>query len=323
MGDAAGIGPELCLHLLRVSRRRKGAFLPLVVGSAELLAGVAQTIRVPFDFPVLLRPPAGPTLSCAAVLDLGSLPRPVHVNPGYVQAACGAAAAQFIAEGVRGCLCGAYAALCTAPLAKEALSVAGIPYPGHTEMLAALTHTRRFAMLLHGGGLSVGLVTCHRSLASVPGALTSTRIVEVGLLTTEFLRRANIGGKNPRLAVLGLNPHAGENGMFGREEAKIILPAIKKLRKLGVNAVGPLPPDTAFIAAARRRFHGHVAMYHDQGLIVLKALAFDRTVNVTLGLPIIRTSPDHGTAFDLAWRGKANPSSFMHAYALAERMAHR
>jgi 4-hydroxythreonine-4-phosphate dehydrogenase len=225
-------------------------------------------------------------------------------------------------------------AICTAPISKEGLRAAGYPYPGHTELLAHLMGARRFAMMLYsptaraaGGGsqspttpFAVAFATLHCSLASVPGALRTERIVEVGELLAQYLRALG-GGVRPRLAVLGLNPHAGEQGIFGDEEARIVAPAVRRLRRRGLLVEGPLPPDTAFTPRALARYQGHVCLYHDQGCIPFKMVAFDSGVNVTMGLGLVRTSPDHGTAFDIAWRGLCRPRSFYSAYALAARLA--
>lgn len=320
MGDAAGVGPELCLHLLarEKRRRRRRRFFPLVLGSAAVLVRARRELKLPFAAPILKASPKDGRLSEPAVLDLPTELEAVRLQPGQVNAVCGAAAAKFIEEGVSGCLNGTYAALCTAPLHKKALAAAGSPFPGHTEMLAYLTHTKRFAMLLHGGGISVALVTCHCSLRSVPEKLTAARIVEVGRLLAEALPRLRPERKGkPRIAVLGLNPHAGEEGLFGDEEKRLIVPAVRRLRRQGLEAEGPIPPDTAFTPAALARWDGHLAMYHDQGLIPIKTLAFGSAVNLTLGLPFVRTSPDHGTAFDIAWRGKADPAGIACAYDTA------
>jgi 4-hydroxythreonine-4-phosphate dehydrogenase len=175
------------------------------------------------------------------------------------------------------------------------------------------------AMLMYDRRIAVALVTCHQSLASVPATLTTERIVQVGLLLAGALRRLRRG--EPTLAVCGLNCHAGEHGLFGEEEGRIIAPAVAELNRQGIRAEGPLPPDTAFMPAKRQRYAGYLCMYHDQGLIPFKALAFDAGVNVTLGLPIVRTSVDHGTAFDIAWKGKASPASLRSAIALAGKLA--
>jgi 4-hydroxythreonine-4-phosphate dehydrogenase len=259
-----------------------------------------------------------------------SLSRPALYDPpdvldgsavvaGENQPACGKAAARYIAEAVRGCLQGRFAAMVTAPISKKALNMAGVNFPGHTEMLAALTHTQSYAMLMYSRDIACVFVTCHRSLRSVPASITAKRVIEVAKLAWHSLKA--LRGRPPRLCLLGLNPHAGEEGLFGDEEQRILLPAKKALARAGIVLEGPLPPDTAFTPQARKRFDCYIAQYHDQGCIPFKMLAFDSGVNITLGLPLIRTSPDHGTAFDIAWQGKVNPDSFFSAYELAVRLA--
>jgi 4-hydroxythreonine-4-phosphate dehydrogenase len=217
---------------------------------------------------------------------------------------------QALEAGARRCLAGELAALVTGPIAKRQIA----PWPGQTEFLAHLAGTRKFAMMLVGGPLRVALVTTHAPLKDVPKLITGRRIREVIELTEDFCRR--IGIKRPRIGVAGLNPHAGENGLLGDEERRIIAPAVKRTR-----AVGPLPADTLFYKAYRGEFDAVVAMYHDQGLAPLKMIAFDTGVNVTLGLPFVRTSPDHGTAYDIAGQGIARPGSMIAAINLAARLA--
>jgi 4-hydroxythreonine-4-phosphate dehydrogenase len=220
-------------------------------------------------------------------------------------------AKNWIVEGAQRCLCGELAALVTAPVSKELVA----PWPGQTELLAHLAKTRRFAMMLVGGPLRVSLVTIHEPLRRVPSKITRRRIREVVALTRDFCRR--IGIKRPRIGVAGLNPHAGEGGLIGDEERRIIGPAIK-----GTGASGPWPADTLFHKAYHGEFDAVVAMYHDQGLAPLKMIAFDTGVNLTLGLQFIRTSPDHGTAPDIAGKGIARPDSMIGAVNLAARLAH-
>ncbi|MFW5828777.1 MAG: 4-hydroxythreonine-4-phosphate dehydrogenase PdxA [Planctomycetota bacterium] len=305
MGDAAGVGPEICCKACNEPAVRD-ICEPVVLGSPTVLQAVAQRLSLPLP-PVV--DPAGVDLTAEAV------------RPGQVDAACGAAAAAWIRAGIHGCLEGRYAALCTAPIHKRALAAAGEPYPGHTEMLAAACGLAAddVSMLLTAPELSVVLVTCHQSLASVPGSLRAERIAQVARQLRQALRR--LLRREPRLALLGLNPHAGEDGLFGDEEARHIAPVVPLLQAEGVLIEGPLPPDTAFTAGARRHFDGWVCMYHDQALIPFKALAFAEGVNVTLGLPMIRTSVDHGTAFDIAWRGEADHGNMIAAIRHAVLLA--
>jgi len=217
---------------------------------------------------------------------------------------------QALEAGARRCLAGELAALVTGPIAKRQIA----PWPGQTEFLAHVAGTKKFAMLLTGGPLRVALVTTHAPLRKVAGLITSRRIREVIELTEDFCRR--VGIKRPRIGVAGLNPHAGEGGLLGDEERRVIAPAVKRTR-----ATGPLPADTLFHKAYRGEFDAVVAMYHDQGLAPLKMIAFDAGVNVTLGLPFVRTSPDHGTARDIAGKGIARPDSMIAAINLAAKLA--
>ena len=231
------------------------------------------------------------------------------------------AATAWIEAAVEGCLCGVFAGMVTAPLCKEGLGKAKIPYPGHTEMLAALTGARRYAMMLAGGPLRVVLATRHLPLSAVPRAVTREAIREAAELAFESLPW--LGFPRGKVAICALNPHAGDGGRLGSEEADTIIPEIRALRKRGMDVEGPVPADVVFYQARLGRYAAVVAMYHDQGLGPLKMLAFDRGINVTLGLPIVRTSPDHGTAFDVAWTGRANPRSMIEAVRLAARLARR
>ncbi|MFW5699002.1 MAG: 4-hydroxythreonine-4-phosphate dehydrogenase PdxA [Planctomycetota bacterium] len=303
MGDPAGVGPELCCRVAA-----EPALLdccePVVIGDPDILARVADRLA--------LRPPRTTT---AAVPD-GCDPTTIH--PGQPSAASGALALAAIEHAVRGCLDGAYAAMVTAPIAKTAIAASGCDFPGHTELLAQRCGGSDVAMMMYDELLAVVMSTCHRALDGTGAALCQTRIVRCALLLNAALTR--LRARPPRLAMLGFNPHAGETGMFGAEEACTIQPAVDELRAAGITISDPLPPDTAFTPAARSRYDGHVCHYHDQALIPFKALCFDTGVNVTLGLPIIRTSVDHGTAFDIAWQGRAEPDSLRAALRLAIRL---
>ncbi len=302
MGDPAGIGPEV---LLRACADPALADVPVTaIASRALLERVASHLHLPL--PAQIIEPNLPGFAAASV------------EPGRIAAANGAAAGACIELAIAGCLDGRFAAMATGPIHKQAIKLAGIPFPGHTEWLAARTGVTEETMMLYHPEITVALVTVHQSLASVAAALDPQRIVRVGRQLAEALRR--LRGREPRLAVLAFNPHAGEGGLFGDEEARIV-PAVGELLQLGIQADGPLPPDTAFTPAARARYDGWVCMYHDQGLIPFKAFAFDRGVNVTLGLPIVRTSVDHGTAFDIAWTGAAEHPSMVEAIRLAVRLA--
>lgn len=237
---------------------------------------------------------------------------------GRLSADAGRAAYDAIVSAVRDAMAGRVVAVATAPINKAAFALAGLPWRGHTELLQHLTGARRVAMLFHSDALRVALATVHVPLAEVPAALTVDRVRDTIELTAEWLPR--FGAASARIALAGLNPHAGEQGVIGHEEQEVLEPAVAACRARGLDVTGPLPADTVFVRAARHEFDAVVACYHDQGLIPVKLLAFGRAVNVTLGLPIIRTSVDHGTAFDIAGTGRADPSSMIEAVLLAARL---
>ena len=239
--------------------------------------------------------------------------------PGRISPDAGRAAYEAIIRAVEEAKIGRVAAVVTAPINKESFAAAGLDWRGHTDLLAHLTRARRVAMMFYSDTLRVVLSTVHIPLADVPSALTQARLEEVIALTAEELPR--FGFDSPRLAVCGLNPHAGEHGVIGREDEDVLRPAIESQRATGVAVSGPFPADTIFLRAMKGEFDAVIACYHDQGLIPVKMAAFGRAVNVTLGLPIIRTSVDHGTAFDIAGRGVADPSSLIEAVKLAVRLA--
>jgi 4-hydroxythreonine-4-phosphate dehydrogenase len=241
------------------------------------------------------------------------------VRAGTVNKAAAQAAAQWIELCVSLCEQGQLDALVTAPVNKMGLKLAGIKHSGQTEWLAELTRTKKFAMMLVGGRLRVALVTTHLPLSEVSQSLTRKKILEVIELTHAALPK--FGLKRYRIGVAALNPHAGDGGLLGNEEQKLIGPAIANARRKQINALGPIPADTLFHRAYQGEFDAVVAMYHDQGLAPLKMLAFDTGVNVTLGLPFVRTSPDHGTAYDIAGKGIANPSSMIEAIKLAVKLS--
>jgi 4-hydroxythreonine-4-phosphate dehydrogenase len=227
-------------------------------------------------------------------------------------------AADWVVEGAKRCLAGDLAALATAPITKELLHRAGYPFTGQTELLADLSHTKRFAMMLAGGPLRVALVTTHAPLRDVARLITGRKIIEVIELSHQICRR--FGVRRPRIAVAGLNPHAGEGGLLGAEERRIIGPAVKRAARRGIAVSGPYSADTLFYRAAHGEFDAVVAMYHDQGLAPFKLIAFDNGVNLTLGLPFIRTSPDHGTAPDIAGKGIARPDGMIAAINMAAQL---
>jgi 4-hydroxythreonine-4-phosphate dehydrogenase len=254
-----------------------------------------------------------------AVVDLQAIDAD-EVIPGEVSAATGRAAYRYIEAAIAAALAGEVDAVVTAPIHKEALSAAGISHPGHTEIFAEQTGAEHSCMMLTSDKITCSFVTSHVGLCDVPELISIERILEVIDLSHRAMRQ--LRGREPRLTVLGLNPHAGEHGLFGRgEEERIIAPAVAAARAKGLQIEGPLSPDTAFVRKIRRETDCYICMYHDQGLIPLKALAFETAVNVTLGLPIIRTSVDHGTALDIAWQGVADPTSMFCAVRLAAQLA--
>ena len=240
-------------------------------------------------------------------------------RPGELSAAAGRAAYDAILRAVDDARAGRVAAVATAPVNKEAFALAGLPWRGHTELLAELTGARRVAMMFYSRPLRVVLATVHVALSEVPLLITRARLDEVFALTAEGMPR--FGFPSPRLAVAGLNPHAGEHGVIGTEDDDVIAPAVEAARAAGIDVRGPFPADTLFVRATRGEFDVVVACYHDQGLVPIKLVAFGQAVNVTLGLPIIRTSVDHGTAFDIAGKGVADPGSMIEAVLLAARLA--
>mgnify|MGYP002840288382 FL=1 len=310
MGDPAGVGPEVCLRLLQDEAIAR-LCTPIVFGSAAVLeqAAVQCCLAKPGKVVAGLSEADSP-----CVLDIGAIGLD-DFTTGAVNAATGRAAFTYIEDAINAALSGQIAAVTTAPINKVALHAADIPFPGHTEIFAAKTHAPRYCMLQYSSEVRVVFVTTHVGYAEVPGLLTKAAILDTIELGAQAMRR--IRGGDPRIVVLGLNPHAGENGLFGTEEQVAIIPAIESARKLGLNVEGPVPPDTAFLPAKRRETDLFVCMYHDQGHIPLKALCFDEAVNTTLGLPIVRTSVDHGTALDIAGLGQANPNSLFEAVKLA------
>jgi len=321
MGDPAGVGPEVCLHLLENAALHETS-APVIFGDVAILRQCAAALGKTVPFRVITEQEWEGGLSewhGPAVLDLPAFDRAGFV-PGVVSAATGAAAYHYVDQSIVAALAGRIDAVTTAPLNKEALHAAGIHFPGHTEIFATRTNAPRACMLQYSEEVRASFVTVHCGYLEVPALLTVERILDVIELTAEAMRR--IRGHEPKLAVLGLNPHAGEHGLFGnREEERIFIPAIEAARAKGYEVEGPLPPDTAFLPWKRRAMDAFVCMYHDQGHIPLKALAFDSAVNTTLGLSIVRTSVDHGTACDIAWQGKANPGSLFAAVALASKLA--
>ena len=318
MGDPCGIGPEICLRLL-AEHVVSDVCIPLIFGDAKVLTTVGNRLKL--DLPAAIHELGDrewQSTEQPAIVNVSDL-HPDSITPGKVSAIAGQSSFDYLLAAINAAKSGEVAAICTAPINKEALNAAGIAHPGHTEILAEETGTDDYCMLMTSEAISCALVTTHIGLGEVATELTTESILSAIRLSADALRR--IRGREPKVVVCGLNPHAGEHGLFGNmEEEKIIQPAIDAARSAGVNISGPMPPDTAFLPSERKLTDVYVCMYHDQGLIPLKALAFDTAVNVTLGLPVIRTSVDHGTAFDIAWQGVAGISSLESAMRLAAKL---
>ena len=319
MGDPAGVGPEICLDLLN-DPEILDTCQPVIFGDLTILQACARQTGKAFNTPALQLEEITDS-SPSGIIDLGNL-EPNELNPGIANARTGRATYEYVISAIDACLAGRVDAVVTCPANKEAMQAAGITQPGHTEIFAERTGSKDFCMAFFSETISCSLVTVHVGYHEVPSLLSVERINQVISLTHAAHR--NLLGREPKLAVCGLNPHAGENGLFGRgEEEAMIIPAIERARAEGADIVGPLPPDTAFTPKRRETVDAYICMYHDQALIPVKALAFDQAVNVTLGLPIIRTSVDHGTALDIAWQAKADPNSLKAAVRLATRMSDR
>jgi len=326
-GEPAGIGAELAAMLARRHRERPFAARLVIVGNRDLLAARAARIDLTPDYADYAPSAFAPADGRFEVWDQ---PLAAPVTPGRPDPSNAHSVLAMLQRASDACATGAFAALVTAPIQKSVLMDAGIPFAGHTEFFAQRTHTPRVVMMLVGGSdeapLRVALVTTHLALKDVPAAVTAEAVDEtIAIVCAEL--RAKFALASPRIAVCGLNPHAGEGGHLGHEEIDVIAPAIARTRAAGHDVTGPLPADTVFVPEIARRFDAIVAMYHDQGLAVLKAASFGRGINVTLGLPFIRTSVDHGTALDLAVdptkARAADPGSLVAAVDLAIELAQR
>jgi 4-hydroxythreonine-4-phosphate dehydrogenase len=307
MGDPAGIGPEIILKTFQGGIPEPDC-LPIVVGSCEVFGKTAHVLNIPMKCLKIAEIPAHPLQPGELwVLEPPDMPDLGNLEPGKVQKQAGLAAKKCIETAVRMILEKKMDALCTAPINKEAMHEGGFSFPGHTEFLAHLSNVREFAMLMCGGGIRVVLATIHIALRDIPETLTRETILEKLRLSNRFI--PYFGIKSPRIGVCGLNPHAGEGGLFGDEETKIVTPAIEQAGREGISAQGPFPADTIFHRMLQGDFDVILAMYHDQGLIPIKTIAFHDGVNITMGLPFIRTSVDHGTGFDIVGKGIANPAS--------------
>ncbi|MDF7809518.1 4-hydroxythreonine-4-phosphate dehydrogenase PdxA [Pontiellaceae bacterium B12219] len=302
IGDVNGIGPEVALKAIHTEPWPSDVEF-IILGSEAVVREQAESMGIPVSKQIHFQ----------------SLEMPVKWIPGTIAVDASRHAEEAIRTAVEQCLSGELDAMVTAPICKEGMHKAGIMIPGHTEYLAELTTTEKFGMMLMGGGLRVMLVTRHLPISKVPAALNVETIVEHIQLTGEALKLFGI--ETGKIGVCGLNPHAGDGGVIGREEIEIINPAIEIARKKGFNVTDAIPADTIFYEALRGDYAAVVAMYHDQGLGPLKMIGFDEGINVTLGLPIIRTSPDHGTAFGIAGKNEASPKSMKNAINLTIEMA--
>ncbi len=318
MGDPAGIGPEIIakvmdsgeLHLL---------CKPVVIGDAAVMKKLIEEQRLSISVHgIAALTDANPAPGRLDVLDLRNVDLATHAW-GKPNATSGTAVVEYIKKAVALALENEVAAIVTAPISKEMMNAAGHHYAGHTELLAELTNTKDYGMFFVGGGLRVILTTIHVALKDVPRLITQTTVLKTLRLARQAMR--SLGMDHPRIGVAALNPHAGEGRLFGSEEWDEILPAVIKARGEGIDASDPLPADTLFYKARNNYYDIVVAMYHDQGLAPLKMLAFGNAVNVTVGLPIIRTSVDHGTAYDIAGKGCADPASLLEAVKLAVVMS--
>jgi len=318
MGDAAGIGPEIIVKTFANVALcvEQPSF---VIGDAGVLRRQAAALNV--ELAIREVNSIAEVVPQPGVLEVLQVPGadalPENLAVGEVSAAAGQAAFDAIRTGIELAVRGDIAGICTAPIHKEALAAAHVPYPGHTEMLADLSGTRDYAMMLVNPTLRTILVTVHCSMLDAIAKLSVESELRIIRLAHRAMR--DLGIKRPRVAVAGLNPHAGEGGLFGREDLDIIAPAIRLAQAAGIDASGPWPGDTVFMNASRGRFDIVVSQYHDQGLIPVKLAGVEDGVNITVGLPFVRTSPDHGTAFDIAGKGIADPASLQ----LALRTAHQ
>lgn len=319
MGDPVGIGPEI-IHKALCNPSIYEICKPLVIGDYNILKDAGRAIDSSLDIHVLNNKDEGRfsygAIDMISVSDLDV----DQIEMGQPDANTGAAMIKYITTAIDLALKKNTAAVVTGPINKVAMKLAGSRFHGHTELLAHTTDTEKFMMMMYGSKLSVVLVTIHIPFADIKKELTSEKIIDTITVTGQSLKE-RFGLENPRIAVAALNPHAGEDGLFGDEETEIITPAIEKARRLGYDITGPVPPDTVFLHAANGHFDVVVCMYHDQGLIPFKMIHFEDGVNTTLGLPIIRTSVDHGTAYDIAGMGKADPGSLIEAIKLAALQA--
>ena len=320
MGDPAGIGPEVVLKAVAEEEIRMQC-VPIIIGDAQLLAHTARTLDLQSGYDIVRRGEALPEhLTEPIIFHLDNVGG--FIEPGIESGAAGKAAAGYIEAAVELCAAGSIDAIATAPINKRALFLGGYGFPGHTEFLAHLTSTEEYAMAFVAGNLRIILLSTHVPLAQAIRLVERDRLVRTIQLAHRELKRWGI--ERPRLALAALNPHGAEGGLFGVEEASEMIPAVESCRGVDdMNVQGPISADTVFLRAARGEFDGVIACYHDQAMIPIKCLSFGEAVNVTLGLPFIRTSVDHGTAFDIAGKGLAEHSSMVAAIKLAAELSTR
>ncbi len=316
LGDVNGIGPEVVLKALK--KINLDQTIPVIIGSYSVLSTYLRMLEINLPIKPLKRFDSVETGNL--YLYESAAGREIEVNPGQISAEAGDAAMKAVNLGIQFCLENKCHALVTAPISKEAISLAGYEVPGHTEFLAEKTSVKKLMMILTSEVLRVGLATIHIPLKKVAGALNSEKLTEqIYILNDSLIRDFNIS--NPKIGILGLNPHAGDGGVIGREEIEIIEPVVRRVSQNGVRVEGPFAADGYFGNQQFKNYDATLAMYHDQGLIPFKLLSFGKGVNFTAGLPIIRTSPDHGTGFNIAGKNVANEGSFLQAWELAVEMA--
>jgi 4-hydroxythreonine-4-phosphate dehydrogenase len=318
MGDPAGIGPEVVLKAVAEEEVRR-ACIPVIIGDAQLLAHTARTLDLQSGYDIVRADEPFPEHSEPVIYHLGNISG--FIEPGIESGAAGKAAGGYIEAAVELCAAGSIDAVATAPINKRALFLGGYSFPGHTEFFAHLTGAEDYAMAFVAGNLRIVLLSTHVPLSEAIRLVERDRIVSRVNLTNRELQRWGI--EKPRIAMAALNPHGAEGGLFGVEEASEIMPAIDACRRDDINVQGPFSADTVFLRASRGEFDGVIACYHDQAMIPVKCLSFGEAVNVTLGLPFIRTSVDHGTAFDIAGKGLAEHSSMVAAIKLAAELSTR
>lgn len=318
IGDVNGIGPEIILKSLpKIDYSRS---VPVIFSSGHILKYYADYLHLNYENMATISNLSSLQNNKTHVFETGS--GEISIHPGQINEQSGALSMASIREAISSALSNKIDAIVTAPISKEAVNLAGFHIPGHTEYLAECTQSPSVLMLLVHESLRVALVTGHIPVSEIAGRITKNAILQKAGILHQSLK-SDFGISHPKIAVLGLNPHAGDGGVIGREEQDIIIPAVHELKKAGLNAEGPFPADGFFGQKLYQKYDGVLAMYHDQGLAPFKLLSFGNGVNFTAGLPIIRTSPDHGTAFNIAGKGEASPSSFLQAYNLAVLLAEK